>query len=126
MTSNVETYLRGALEEAEDEIDALSIDLADIEHVITHGETLPASFVDRLLDNPDEPLRIWREYRGLGLRELARKAGISAALLSEIENGSKVGSVRTLAALAQVLKIDIDDLIPRQPGGEREERHGRE
>ena len=114
------TDLRGALEEAEDEIDALSIDLADIEHVVTHGETLPASFVDRLLDSPNEPLRIWREYRGLGLRELARKAGISAALLSEIENGSKVGSVRTLAALAKVLKIDIDDLIPTAPDDEIE------
>ena len=32
-------------------------------------------------------------------------------LLSEIENGKKEGSVRTLAALARALGLDLDDLV---------------
>ena len=57
------------------------------------------------------PVRVWREYRGLSLRALAEKAGVSAALLSEIETGKKDGSVRTLATLAQVLSVTLDDLV---------------
>jgi DNA-binding Xre family transcriptional regulator len=58
------------------------------------------------------PIRVWREYRGLSLRALAEKAGISAAMLSEIKNGKKEGSVCTLAALARALRLDLDDLVP--------------
>jgi transcriptional regulator with XRE-family HTH domain len=57
------------------------------------------------------PVRVWREYRGFSLRGLAEKAGISAAMLSEIETGKKDGSVRTLAALARVFGLDLDDLV---------------
>jgi hypothetical protein len=31
---------------------------------------------------------------------------------SEIETGKKDGSVHTLAALARVLAVDLDDLVP--------------
>ena len=32
-------------------------------------------------------------------------------MLSEIENGKKEGSVRSLAALAHALGVDLDDLL---------------
>ena len=107
---NVVADLKRRLDEAEDENDALELRLAKIEDVLSGGDRIPAAIVDRLADG-EAPVGIWREYRGLSLRDLAAKAGISAAMLSEIETGKKEGSVRTLAALARVLAVDLDDLV---------------
>src|SRR5690606_40899408 len=44
--------------------------------------------------------------------ELARAAGMSAPYLSEIETGKKDGTFRTMAAIARVLSVSLDDLAP--------------
>lgn len=108
--SNVVAELERRLEQAEDENDALELRLAKIEDALFGGERIAAAVVDRLAEG-EAPVRVWREYRGLSLRGLAAKAGISAAMLSEIENGKKEGSVRSLAALAHALGVDLDDLL---------------
>jgi transcriptional regulator with XRE-family HTH domain len=59
----------------------------------------------------ENPVRVYRELRGLSARELAEKTGISAAFLSEIENGKKEGGVSTLKKIAQALGVIIDDLV---------------
>ena len=108
--SNVVAELERRLEQAENENDALELRLAKIEDALSGGERIPAAIVDRLADG-EAPVCVWREHRGLSLRGLAEKAGISAAMLSEIENGKKEGSVQTLAALARALGVDLDDLV---------------
>jgi DNA-binding Xre family transcriptional regulator len=108
--SNVVAELERRLEQAEDENDRLELRLAKVEDALSGGERIPAVIVDRLADS-EAPVRVWREHRGLSLRGLAEKAGISAAMLSEIENGKKEGSVHTLAALARALEVDLDDLV---------------
>lgn len=55
-------------------------------------------------------VRVWREHRGLTQDELARRVGLSKSFLSEIENGKKTGSVRTLRALADALGIELTRL----------------
>lgn len=45
-------------------------------------ELIPATFADRLLDG-ENPVRVWREYRGLSIRELAGKVGMTAAYLAD-------------------------------------------
>lgn len=67
--------------------------------------------VDRLLDGAS-PVTIWREKRGMSLRGLAAAADISPSLLSEIEGGTKTGSVDTLRKLSHALKVDLDTLVP--------------
>jgi DNA-binding XRE family transcriptional regulator len=109
--SNLVADLERRLEEAEDENDALELRLAKIEDAVLGGEHIPSAIVDRLAKG-EQPVRVWREYRGLSLRTLAEKAGISAAMLSEIEHAKKEGSVRTLSALAGALGLDLDDLVP--------------
>ena len=79
--------------------------------VVSGGESVPMAVVQQLAAGTS-PIRVWREHRGLSLRALGGKAGISAALLSEIETGKKGGSVHTLAALARVLSVTLDDLVP--------------
>jgi len=103
---------------SEAEYEAL-LDEADIAHAnwtlaeIEAGrqEWVPGEIVDRLLDGENR-IRVWRDHRGLSATELAAKAEISAAYLSELETGKKTGTVETLRKLANVLKLDIDDLVP--------------
>lgn len=53
-----------------------------------------------------------REERGLGLRELAAKAVISASLLSKVENDKRgVPKIETLNKLAQVLNINTVEIL---------------
>ena len=73
-------------------------------------EMIPGEFADRILDG-ENPVRIWREYRGLSVKALAEKAEISAAYLSQIEGGVREGSVRTMKALAITLNLDLADLV---------------
>ncbi len=73
-------------------------------------ETFPIDVADRLLDG-ENPLKVYRGYRGLTQKALAQAAGINAVYLSQIETGRRTGSAKTLAALAAALSVDIDDLI---------------
>ena len=72
-------------------------------------ERLPHEMVKRLC--AENPLRVWREYRGFSGRQLATAAGISPAYLSDIETGRKDGSIAVLKRLAALLRVDVDDII---------------
>lgn len=56
-------------------------------------------------------LREVRKERGLSVRELARRASVSASLVSQVELGHVTPSVSTLYAIAQVLNLAIDELF---------------
>lgn len=73
-------------------------------------ESVPAEIVDRLLAG-ENPVKIWREYRGLSQRALASDAGLNFAYLSQIETGVRKGTVETMKKLARALSVDLDDLI---------------
>ena len=72
-------------------------------------ELIPAEFADRILDG-ENPVRVWREFRGLTVKALAAQAGIRPAFLSQIETGAREGSVATLKALARALRLTLDDV----------------
>lgn len=55
-------------------------------------------------------VRVWREHRGITQDELARRVSLSKSFLSEIENGKKTGSIKTLRAIAEALGIDLTRL----------------
>ncbi|SNS24859.1 MULTISPECIES: helix-turn-helix domain-containing protein [unclassified Azospirillum] len=74
-------------------------------------ETLPWEMARTLLDGAN-PVRVWREHRGMTARALAAAAGIAPGYLSEIETGKKPGSAAALKALATVLRVDMEDLVP--------------
>lgn len=73
-------------------------------------ELLPAEMVDRILDG-ENPIRVWREHRGLSVKALAEKAGIAPAYLSQVETGKRDGTVETLRKLAGALGVTLDDLV---------------
>lgn len=69
-----------------------------------------SEFAERILEG-ENPVRVWREYRGLSVKELAEKAEINSAYLSQIEGGAREGSVSTMKALAMAFNLDLDDLV---------------
>jgi DNA-binding XRE family transcriptional regulator/PHD/YefM family antitoxin component YafN of YafNO toxin-antitoxin module len=73
-------------------------------------ELLPEAMVDRILAG-ENPVRVWREHRGMTITELAKMAGLSQPYLSQIESGARQGTTDTLAAIAGTLRLEIDDLI---------------
>jgi len=56
-------------------------------------------------------LREVRVARGLSLRALAERVGVSASLISQVETGRARPSVRTLYAIASELRISLDELL---------------
>ena len=76
------------------------------------GQTFPSAFVQRLLLSGENRVRVWREYRGLSVAELARSAGVSTGHISAIENGKSTGSLQTLRCIAEALCTSIDALVP--------------
>jgi transcriptional regulator with XRE-family HTH domain len=60
-------------------------------------------------------LRAERLGQGLGLREMARRLGISASALSQIETGKAQPSVSKLFDIVNLLNISVDSLLSDPP-----------
>lgn len=56
-------------------------------------------------------LRRARTSRGLSLRAVAKRLGVSASLISQVETGRANPSVNTLYALASELGVSLDELL---------------
>ncbi len=95
---------------SEDAADRLAV--ADFRRRLAAGEEelVPDAVAGRLLAG-DNPVRVWREYRGLTISALAAKAGIGQPYLSEIETGKKDGGINTMKKLAAALGVSLDDLV---------------
>ncbi len=74
-------------------------------------ESVSDSVVGRLLDG-ENPIRVWRQHRGLSLRSLTEQAGTSSSALSDIETGKSEGRLSILRRIAEVLGVDLEDLVP--------------
>lgn len=100
--------------------DKVVISIKDFEHMLdviafdearAHPEeAFPAELTLRLIQGENH-LKVFRKYRGLSQTELSERAGVGQGLISEIETGKKKGSVKSLKALADVLEIEVDDLL---------------
>jgi len=107
-----DVYLR-LIEDAEMLADVHDYD-AGMQAIAEGEELIPAEVVYSLLDGGN-PIRVWREYRGLSQAELATRAGISASYLSQLESDKRDGTMDVLSALAEALNVGLEDLV-RRPG----------
>ena len=103
-----EDYLR-LVEEAEMLQDIRDYDLA--KEAIERGEELIPSEVTYAILDGENPIRVWRRYRGLSQRQLAEAAGISTPYLSQIESGKRTGTTEVLTAIANALNLTLDDIL---------------
>jgi transcriptional regulator with XRE-family HTH domain/quercetin dioxygenase-like cupin family protein len=60
-------------------------------------------------------LRAHREQSGISLRELARRLGVSASAISQIETGKSLPSVSRLYAIVTELGMSLDELFTERP-----------
>jgi len=86
-------------------------DYDEAKKAIEEGEELvPSEVVYAILDGKN-PIRVWREYRGLTRQQLAGAAGISVPYISQIESGKRKGSTGVLSAIARALDLALDDIV---------------
>lgn len=97
------------VEEAEMLQDVRAYDEA--KKAIAEGEELVPSEVTYAILDGVNPVRVWREHRGLTQQQLAEAAGISVPYLSQIESGRRRGSAEVLAAIAKELGLSLDDIV---------------
>src|ERR1041384_4864864 len=76
----------------------------------------------QFLDRLGARLRKAREEKHVGLRELARRIGVSPSMLSQIETGKSEPSISTLFTIVSELSLPVNEIVfdPSQaPGAER-------
>ena len=88
-------------EELEDRLAALEAD---------DGSRIPHDVALAIMRG-ENPVAALRNHLGVTLRDLAKKTGIAASYLSEIERGIKPGSAATLSRIAHALGTTIDTLV---------------
>lgn len=97
------------LEEAEALKDIRAYDQA--KKAVAEGEeVIPGEVVYAILDGAN-PIRAWREYRGLSRKKLAEASGVSAEYLARVEAGRTEASLDILATIADELGLSVDDII---------------
>lgn len=75
------------------------------------SSALPDHIKDALAARTEHPVKTLRKFYGLTQDELAGRSNISRSYLTEIETGSKEGSLKTMKALAEALDVDLSLLV---------------
>lgn len=101
----IELYerLSAALEDADD------VALFDAARAANDGFRIPGAVANAILDG-EQPVKAWREHRGLTQEALAANVGISKAYLCQIETRKRVGALKTLRAITDALAISMNEL----------------
>jgi ribosome-binding protein aMBF1 (putative translation factor) len=77
------------------------------------GDTapMPAPARDRFHRDVGERIRRTREERGMSQEQLAQRSNLDRSYVSQIENGHKSMSLRSLAAIAGALAVEPHELL---------------
>jgi len=75
-----------------------------------NDETFPFEVADRIIEG-ENPIKIFREYRNLTQKQLAEEVGITEQYISRLENGNRQGTVKQLKKIAEILKVDLGNLV---------------
>ena len=94
------------LEALENQVDIKAID----EFHANCDEAFPMEAVQKIAKG-ENPIKIFRELRGISQSNFAKKAEISRQYLNQIENKTRVGSAKILKKMADLLDINVDLLI---------------
>jgi DNA-binding XRE family transcriptional regulator len=108
-----ETYLQ-LVEKAEMLQDIQDYDSARAALERGEDELVPAEVVYALLDG-ENSIKVWRDYRRLSQQDVAEKAGISVPYLSQLETNKRKGSLDVLQAIARVLQVSLETIVPLPP-----------
>jgi len=62
-----------------------------------------------------ENVKFWRNIRGLKQSYIAKKIGVKQSYISQLETGKFAPSLEYLQKIANLLDVEIEDLITHQP-----------
>ena len=105
-----ETYLQ-LVEKAEMLEDIQDYDYVKAAKERGDDELVPADVVNAILDG-ENGIKVWREFRGITQTDLAEQTGISIPYLSQLETNKRKGSLAVLSAIARVLKVSLETIVP--------------
>jgi DNA-binding XRE family transcriptional regulator len=98
------------IEALEDADDRQSILDSHARRAAGKDDGVPAAVVKRLIAR-ENPVRVYREWRGMTASALAKAAKVAQPYISAIETGAKPGSSAALKRIAAVLDVDMEDLV---------------
>jgi DNA-binding XRE family transcriptional regulator len=105
-----EADYRVLLELAEEREDILAAERAEVRR-LSGEEYVPFSLVESIISG-ENALKAWRKYRGITASQLSQTSGIGQSRISELERGKAHGKPATWRALADALKVTVDDILP--------------
>jgi DNA-binding XRE family transcriptional regulator len=105
----VEDYER-LMDAVDDEADVAAAERAE-KRRSAGEEYVPMDMVERLVEG-ENALRVWREHRQLSIGVLANVSGINKSTISLLENDKAYGRPATWRALADALRVTVDDILP--------------
>ena len=73
-------------------------------------ENFPLAVVEKLILGVESKIKIFREYRGYNVTQLAKMVDVSEAYLSQIEKKRK-GNIDLHKKIAEALNVEVDLLI---------------
>jgi ribosome-binding protein aMBF1 (putative translation factor) len=97
------------VEEAEMLQDVRAYDEA--KKAVAAGEELVPSEVTYAMLDGANPVRVWREHRGVSRKRLAEASSLGTSYLSQVESGKGKPSPEALAAIAKELGLEPDDIM---------------
>lgn len=74
---------------------------------VPHGDAVPHEVVSLMVDHDWPLIRAWREYLGMTQAEVAERAGMTQAALSQMESGDKRLRKTTLEKLAMAMGLTL-------------------
>ena len=84
-------------------------ELYDAAKAADDGTRLSADMVSRLVEG-ENPIKVWREFRGMTQEGLATACGVTSDYIGMVERGARHASRKLISRMAAVLDCDRDDL----------------
>jgi DNA-binding XRE family transcriptional regulator len=86
-------------------------ELWDHAATIDDGTRIPLEVTKRIMAG-ESPIKVYRDWRGMTQRQLAKAAGIgNPVYLSQIETKRRKGSADMLRRIARALSVELDDVV---------------
>lgn len=99
--------LLARLEEAIEDVGTARLIDRGLREIAEGAPLIPIEVVNRLTSG-ENPVRVFREWKGLTQVELAARVALSQGHVSDIESGRRVGTVAVLRQIADALGVPLD------------------
>lgn len=76
---------------------------------VVDEDLFPQEVVNRVLRG-EHPVKVFRQYRRLSVEQLAKKTGLSAHYIEDVEEGYRDAPRFALEKIAKALRVEIEEI----------------